>query len=349
MKLKQLIVSAALVAASAIGAMAQDIHFSQFYMSPMQLNPAMTGVMNCNGRLMANYRNQWASVLKAKAFTTYSAAYDMTIPVGRADFFGGGLSLWGDRAGSLDFATMQGKLSLSYSKRMGGFRKQNHYLVVGAEGGLAQRSIDFLNARYGTQHSGEGSFDPNAASYENFSSNSFTFGDVGAGLLWFTNLDADNNFHIGAAAAHLNRANQSFVGDKFEGLYTKFTIHGGGEFKLSRKMSLVPNVAYFMQGPSYELTPGSALKFNLSKNRREYQAFQFGLWARLTNHYQSPMTPDAAILTTRFDYENLGLGFSYDINVSQLSPATQGNGGFELNLQYKICNGFNRPDYCPTF
>ena len=41
----------------------QDIHFSQFYMSPLNLNPAMTGVMNGNIRLTGNYWNQWASVL----------------------------------------------------------------------------------------------------------------------------------------------------------------------------------------------------------------------------------------------------------------------------------------------
>jgi type IX secretion system PorP/SprF family membrane protein len=335
--------------AAAASSFAQDIHFSQFYMSPMQLNPAMTGVMNCNGRLMANYRDQWASVLKGKSFRTYSASYDMAIPIGRYDFLGGGISLLADRAGSLDFATMQGKLSLSYSKRMGGYRKQSHYLVVGAEGGGAQRSINFTDARYGTQHNGEGSYDSGKETQENFANNSFTYGDVGAGLMWFTNIDASNNFHIGAAAAHLNRANQSFQDARFEGLYTKFTIHGGGEFRLSRKLGLVPNIAYFMQGPSFELTPGTALKFNLSKNKREYQAFQVGVWGRMTNHYADAMATDAVILTSRFDYENLGLGFSYDINVSKLSPATQGNGGFELNLQYKICNGFKRPDYCPNF
>ena len=35
-------------------AMAQDIHFSQFYSSPLNLNPALTGVMNCNQRVVAN-------------------------------------------------------------------------------------------------------------------------------------------------------------------------------------------------------------------------------------------------------------------------------------------------------
>ena len=54
---------------------AQDIHFSQFYSSPLNLNPALTGVMNSSVRLVGNYRNQWASVLKNNAFSTYSVSY----------------------------------------------------------------------------------------------------------------------------------------------------------------------------------------------------------------------------------------------------------------------------------
>ena len=109
----------------------QDIHFSQFYLSPLNLNPAMTGQMNCNIRLVANYRNQWASILKADAFSTYSVSYDQRIPVGRYDYLGVGGTFWGDRAGSLDFQTLQGRLAVSYSKKMGGYRDQANYLVSG--------------------------------------------------------------------------------------------------------------------------------------------------------------------------------------------------------------------------
>jgi type IX secretion system PorP/SprF family membrane protein len=124
----------------------QDIHFSQFYMSPMTLNPALTGVMNCNTRFVGNYRNQWASVLGRNAYNTFSVSYDQKTPVGRYDYFGFGANIWTDVAGSLDFQTLTLKLSGSYSRRVGGDRRKSHYIVLGAEGGLAQRSIDFHNA-----------------------------------------------------------------------------------------------------------------------------------------------------------------------------------------------------------
>jgi len=192
---------------------AQDIHFSQFYMSPLNLNPAMTGVMNCNIRLAGNYRNQWASILRSNAFSTYSVSYDQKVPVGRYDYFGFGGTFWGDVAGEANFSTITGKLSASYSKRMGGYRNRASYLVAGLEGGFAQRSVDFLRLRWGLQHDGEGGFDPGAGTGEEQQdwNDNVTFWDLGAGLLWFTVFDEYSNFYVGAAYHHLNRADQSLM------------------------------------------------------------------------------------------------------------------------------------------
>ncbi|MBP6825356.1 MAG: PorP/SprF family type IX secretion system membrane protein, partial [Saprospiraceae bacterium] len=155
------ILSFCVVMLSAVAVQAQDIHFSQFYMSPLNLNPAMTGVMNCNHRIVANYRNQWASILKNNAYNTYSASYDQKLPVGRYDYFGLGGTLWGDKAGASEFATLQARLSGSYAKKMGGYRKKAHYLVLGADIGVSQRSINSANLQWPSQNNGNGSFDPN--------------------------------------------------------------------------------------------------------------------------------------------------------------------------------------------
>lgn len=349
---------------------AQDIHFSQFYLSPLNLNPAMTGVMNCNVRLVGNYRNQWASVLKANAYSTYSASYDQKIPVGRHDFFGIGGSFWGDVAGESNFSTLQGKLSASYSKRMGGYRKKSHYLVVGADAGITQRSVDFTKLRWPSQHDGSGGFDPGLDNGEGNVTYrpDFIWADISAGLLWFTVLDEYNSFYLGGAYHHLNRANISFNENEFESLYSKFTLHFGGEFMVGDKIGLVPGVVTMIQGPSFQTNFGNSLKFLLSGNKRNYQAFQIGVWMRLSNHFQytatqvadaatnmitldplDKITKDAVIISTRFDYQDFSLGFSYDLNVSKLTPATNGNGSFEFALVYKICGNEKRGVYCPNF
>ena len=40
-------------------AKAQDPHFSQFFASPLTINPALTGNANSDLRVFTNYRQQW--------------------------------------------------------------------------------------------------------------------------------------------------------------------------------------------------------------------------------------------------------------------------------------------------
>ncbi len=335
-----------------ITASGQDIHFSQFYASPLTLNPALTGVMNCNNRFVANYRNQWASILKSDAYNTYSVSYDRKIPVGRADYFGLGGAIWSDVAGSLNFGTMKGLLSLSFSKKMFGDRKSSHYLVMGANAGLAQRRIDFHLARWGDQHNGDGGFDPNTTSQEDingtFDRDNFAFADVGVGLLWFSVFDENNNVYIGGAYDHLNQPNQSFNSNNTITLYSKYTVHAGGEFGFAKSMSLLPGAVMLKQGPSFEINAGTSLRF-LFGDVGNQQAVQFGVWGRVANNLSESLLMDAVILSTRFDYNEFSLGFSYDINTSDLNQASNSNGSFEFSLIYKICGAENRGVYCPEF
>jgi hypothetical protein len=43
---------------------------------------------------------------------------------------------------------------------------------------------------------------------------------------------------------------------------------------------------------------------------------------------------DAIIPTVKIDYKQLGIGFSYDANISKLKPASRSIGSFELTLSY---------------
>ena len=106
------------------------------------------------------------------------------------------------------------------------------------------------------------------------------------------------------------------------------------------------------QGPSFQVNSGTSLKFLLGSGRgnfSNYQAVHFGLWARISNKEESGILTDAIILSTRFDYNEFTLGFSYDVNVSDLRPASNNNGAFEFALAYKFCGEQRRGVYCPNF
>ena len=339
--------------------MAQDIHFSQFYNSPLNLNPALTGVMNCNTRVVGNYRNQWSQVLRGDAYNTYSVSYDQKIAVGRSDYFGIGGTFWGDRAGELSFGTTQGRMSFSYSKKMGGYRKKAHYLVFGADAGITQRRIDVTDARWPSQHDGNGGFndDPSAIPLIQGDINpDILHADVSAGLVWFSVLDDRNNYYVGAALHHLNQPNVTFFTssvsstgqENVEALTSRFTFHAGGEFELNKDMSFVPGLIYMSQGEHLEINLGTALRFNLG-SRSDGQSWQIGGWYRLGNQVDGGIHSDAVIISTRFEYGNYGIGFSYDITVSQLREAASFNGAFEFALNYLICGPEKRAVYCPRF
>ncbi len=332
---------------------AQDIHFSQFYLSPLNLNPALTGVSNCTGRLAMNFRNQWSPVLKSNAYNTFAMSYDQKMPVGRYDYFGLGGSFFGDVAGTHNFGTMQGKISASYSKQMGGYRKRAHFLVIGAEGGLARRGLNTDEFKWPEEYNN---------SFETVTNPNFFFGDISAGILWWSILDEYTNFYIGGAFHHLNQANQSFkrafvdsTGHVIStitnnnGLYTKVTIHGGAQFEIQPRIAVLPYFVTFIQGPHVEVNVGTAMRFALGNSRLNQQGFQVGFWYRFGTQYESKLHSDAVILTTKFDYQNFNIGLSYDVNISALRSASKLNNGLELSVIYNICGPEHRGIYCPKF
>lgn len=339
---------------------AQDIHFSQFYMSPLNLNPALTGVNNCKTRLVANYRNQWASVLGSNAYNTYSVSYDQKVAVGREDYFGIGGSLWGDSAGESRFGSTQGRLSFSYSKKIGGYRKSAKYLVVGADAGITQRKVRSGDLRWGTQHDGNGGFDGTLNTGETISDFDFLYADVSAGILFFNVIDDRNNWYAGLAISHLNQPNVSFFADEDVTLYSKNTFHAGAQFEISRDISLLPAVVLFFQGQQREYNLGTSLRFDIG-TRSNPQSWQVGAWFRAGTQQNDRnddgtlgdggggFHADAFILSTRFNYDKFGIGFSYDSTISDLRTGGNAVGSFEFSLNYFICGPEKRAVYCPRF
>lgn len=343
---------------------AQDIHFSQFYVSNLTLNPATTGVMSCKMRVSAIYRNQWTSALGANAFNTFGLGVEGKFAVGNYDYAGVGLSVWADRAGASAFTSIQANLSGSYLKKIGGRRSNEHYLVAGGQVGFIQRSIRTQELRWGGQWDGT-QFTRTLPSGEDFAGSTTPKFDMSAGLMWFSSLDKDNksNFYVGVGFQHLTKVDVSLLAvpnvissgnNPVEALYTRFTFHGGGEARLGRRLALVPSAAIMMQGPSAQLNVGTGVKFDFSKRARSNQAFTVGAYMRGSNQVVgndeiSPFGVDAIIALLRLRFNSSAIGLSYDINVSGLSAATGGNGAFELSYVWTMCTNRGRRLGCPTF
>src|SRR5580698_3638326 len=96
---KKLIITAILLQILTAGILRAQIdpHFSQYYANPLWLNPALTGVINGDARVTANYKNQWANV--NNAYNTGALAADFRA----TDKIGLGINVLDQSAGNSSF------------------------------------------------------------------------------------------------------------------------------------------------------------------------------------------------------------------------------------------------------
>lgn len=329
---------------------AQDPRFSQYFASPWNLNPAMTGVFEGRWRVTANYRDQWSSFLSPVPFRTYSAAADFRLGVGRDDYFALGLGLMHDEAGTARFVQNKGHLGGSFIKQLsGGPRRADHFLAAGAQLGFGQNNIDWGRLWFSRQ------FDPNTETPDlnagngepNANASTNVYMDFNAGLLWYMLFDKNGFWYAGAALHHINQPVISLVEDDSERLYSRWSAHTGGLLPLSDNFGLLPGVLVMKQGPAFESAFG--LNARYSNNDRNELALRLGAWARLGNRLDSGLQMDAVTVVAMLELERWMLGLSYDVTVSSLTLANNSRGAFELSLTYFHPAERRRRVVCPRF
>src|SRR5882724_10747822 len=107
---------------------AQDIHFSQFFETPLLRNPALAGIFTGDFRLQMVYRDQWRSV--TDGYKTGSLNGEFKLPVGKAnDFVTVGGQFLFDRAGTAALTQISALPVLNYHKSLS--NEQNRYLSLG--------------------------------------------------------------------------------------------------------------------------------------------------------------------------------------------------------------------------
>jgi len=329
---------------------AQDPRFSQYYASPWNLNPAMTGLFNGRWRVTGNYRDQWSSFLNPNPFRTYAAAFDARLEVGRNDYAAFGIGAMHDEAGTAQFEQNKVQIGGAFLKQLTGgrYRAQN-YLSAGAQLGFGQNSIDWSRLWFSRQ------FDPSTESPNSGLSNgepdanatSDAYLDFNAGLLWYMLFGTDGFVYAGGALHHINSPVISLTGDDGETLYSRWSGHAGGQFPLSDNFSALPGVLVMQQGPAFETDFG--LNFRYSNNDQNELALRAGAWARLGNKLDQGMQMDAITVVGMLELNRWMLGLSYDITTSSLTAANNSRGAFELSLTYFHPGERRAKVICPKF
>jgi type IX secretion system PorP/SprF family membrane protein len=306
-------------------AIAQDIHYSQFYESPLTLNPALTGINDCRYRICVNYRNQWSSI--PAPYNTPSISFDINSlapKVIKTGNLSAGLLLYDDESGD-------GHLNNLSIIASGGYMihpdvAKEHSVSIGVQVGYTQKTIDFSKLTFESQFN-QSVFDPNLPSYESYKP-SMGYVNLNAGILWMYKPSDKLKIYAGGAAFNVIQPTESFLqtnplGNK---LPIRFTLHGGADIDINDKSGIVPSIIYMSQAGSNELNLGAAYRYSLQGNLPA--KLYFGAYYRVG---------DAIIPTVAMDYQNFRVGLSYDVNASSLSTATGYKGGFELSINYTGC------------
>ncbi len=320
---------------------AQDIHFSQFYMDPLQQNPAMAGADH-DLQAILNYKNQWATV--ASPYKTVAFSYDMrlTKPSSkRRGFWAAAVNFYSDNSGDANLGTTQVNLTAAYHVMMG----QYSHLGVGLMGGYAQRSVNYSALQWGNQYDGTAYNAALPTGEPAGAANSISYLDGSAGIEYtYDNssgaIDVTDNhalkFNVGLSVFHINQPKYSFYSDG-EKLMMRYTFHANSLISLgSSNIAMAPGLIYYDQGGANEFYIGSLVRFMLKQNSKYTGAFKASALS-LGMYYRNQ---DAIVAAMLLEYANYALGVSYDINTSSLTPASSGAGGVEISLRFVMPNPY---------
>ena len=321
----------------------QDIHFSQFFEAPLLRNPALAGLFTGDLRIQAVYRTQWQSVTVPYQTTSLNAEYKL--PVGKSeDFLTIGGQVLYDKAGTVAMTSTHVLPAVNYHKSLSSDR--NMYLSLGFMGGLVQRRLDRSKVTTNSQFDGSG-YNGTLADGETFTNPSYSYFDGTAGMSFNTQIgeNADDNIFIGIAYHHFNKpSNISFYGDTKLVMSPKWVYSAGARMNTTENSYVTFHGDYIKQGPSTQVIGGMMYTHKLDDSFDPKYLIHAGGFIRWK---------DAFIPMAKLEMRPLAISVSYDANISQLTTATGGRGGFEMAISYqKYINRDNSSKEavrCPRF
>lgn len=354
MRSTRLVLSVIAILCTSVLLRAQDPHFSQFYATPLNFNPALAGTVDGTFRINTIYRDQWTSALQ-DPLTTFSLGADIKLPMQfgkllkRPDLLGLGITFNADKVGTVDLNTTAINLIGSYHKSLD--QRKNRYLGAGFVIGINQKNINYEDLVFQDQFNTLDAF--NLPTSENFPSNNFGFIDMGAGINYSSEL-SNGKLNVGIAYYHFHKPNVSFYSNETcascvvqtENLLNpRLVSYITLITEINDNLSISPRLLVQNQGESTEATIGNNFIFKM--NYETGFALHLGAWARTVTNVDG-FGMESIIFMVGLERKNILLGFSYDHNLPDLVNTRVGLNAFELSLTY-IGEHDNSFDVCPKF
>ncbi len=318
---------------------AQDLHFSQFFNTPLTTNPANTGfIPDADYRIGAHYRNQWSAVMTVP-YKTISVFGDAQLFRDKLEngWLGVGAVLLNDEAGSGSLTSTKIYGSLAYHQMLG----LSSLLSAGFNFGWANKHIDQTKLKFPDQFDGK-FFDSNLPTNVFLTNNNISYLDVQAGMNYAYFPQENVYINAGYSIQHVNRPKETFFADNTNNgrIPMRHTGFVNAILKVNDRVIVNPNAYFSTQARATELVFGINANYNLS---------EFGEKQLLAGVYYR--LGDAIVPMVGFELKNIQFAFSYDVTLSSLSKYNGYRGASEFSI---IKKGFypdnvDRQSLCPKF
>jgi len=323
---------------------AQDPHFSQFFASPLTMNPALTGKFDGIIRVAGNYRNQWPEIYHT--FETKTISFDAGILKGRIpeiDQFGIGVIGYTDRAAQGVLVTNAAGLSLAYHKGLD--ENGYHQIGVGFQTVYSNKRLDVTKVYFEDELTPLGFVPGTTGEFFTNKQVNVSYIDVNSGIFYNGSTNGYNNFYLGASMYHINRPKESFQDGEFI-LKPRVTLQAGGKIPSGSYNFIHVAANYSIQDNATNINFGGAYQLNLNNDVDDNPTnLYIGAWARINN------VNDAIIPYIGLEFKSFHIGYTYDVNISSLKGASKSVGGNEFSLIYikKPADPNAKKLNCPRF
>ncbi|WP_207510819.1 PorP/SprF family type IX secretion system membrane protein [Longitalea luteola] len=301
----------------------QDIHFSQFYEFPLLRNPALAGIFSGNFRLTGAYRNQWQSVTVPYRTMAISGECKLLRGFTTGDFITTGFQLTNDVAGDSKLQRIQVLPVINYHKLLN--EDRTTFISLAFMGGAVNEHFDASKLRFDDQYM-NGAYSVSNPTRQQIGSTRFTYWDVSAGISFKTSLGNNTNLYVGGSVFHLAEPHAAFTKEYDVRLNRKYGVNAGLSAWINKMDKIVVYADCFAQGGNRLIQGGGLFTHCFDENGDE-AALSVGVGGTL--RWKDAFVPIIKLYT-----HQLGIGLSYDVNISKLTTASQFRGGFELSLSY---------------
>ena len=320
------------------GSEAQDLHFSQFFNTPLTTNPANTGfIPDADYRIGAQYRNQWSSVMSVP-YKTVSAFADFQLMRDKLEngWLGVGAVILNDKAGTGSLQSTKIYGSVAYHQMLG----LSSLLSAGFNMGWANKNINQTKLTFPDQFDGK-FFENTLPTSVVLANNNVSYFDMQVGMNYAYFPQENVYVNAGYSLQHVNRPKESFFKDNSNAgrIPMRRTAFVNGVFKVNDRTLVNPNAYFSMQARATELVLGVNAHYGLSEYGEKL--LLAGVYYRMG---------DAVVPMVGFQLSNIQFAFSYDVTLSGLSKYNNYRGALEFSL---IKKGFypenvDRKSLCPT-